>query len=82
MAFLADTSADAYERVIDRLLASPHYGEHFARDWLDVVRFAEAELEGGEEGEEGGGDCSDVQEKGEGGIRGSGRGGLWADIPS
>ena len=43
MAFLADKSADAYERVIDRLLASPYYGEHFARDWLDVVRFAETE---------------------------------------
>ena len=42
-AFLADNSADAYERVVDRLLASPGYGEHFARDWLDVVRFAETE---------------------------------------
>ena len=42
-AFLADKSADAYERVVDRLLASRHYGEHFARDWLDVVRFAETE---------------------------------------
>ena len=42
-AFLADDSATAYERVVDRLLASPHYGEHFARDWLDVVRFAETE---------------------------------------
>ncbi|MEO6244774.1 MAG: DUF1549 and DUF1553 domain-containing protein, partial [Opitutaceae bacterium] len=42
-AFLADQSADAYECVVDRLLASPGYGEHFARDWLDVVRFAETE---------------------------------------
>ena len=42
-AFLADDSAEAYARVVDRLLASPHYGEHFARDWLDVVRFAETE---------------------------------------
>ncbi len=42
-AFLADDSATAYARVVDRLLASPHYGEHFARDWLDVVRFAETE---------------------------------------
>ncbi|MEY2877732.1 MAG: hypothetical protein RLZZ15_112, partial [Verrucomicrobiota bacterium] len=42
-AFLADDSADAYARVVDRLLASPAYGEHFARDWLDVVRFAETE---------------------------------------
>ncbi len=41
--FLAAQSADAYEHVVDRLLASPHYGEHFARDWLDVVRFAETE---------------------------------------
>jgi hypothetical protein len=42
-AFLADRSADAYERVVDRLLASPQYGENLARDWLDVVRFAETE---------------------------------------
>src|SRR5207248_3056812 len=34
-AFLADTSPDAYERVVDRLLASPRYGEHRARYWLD-----------------------------------------------
>lgn len=40
-AFLADDSAGAHERVIDRLLASPHYGEHQARRWLDVVRYAE-----------------------------------------
>ncbi|MBI3860587.1 MAG: DUF1553 domain-containing protein [Planctomycetia bacterium] len=40
-AFLADASADAYERLIDRLLASPHYGEHWGRYWLDVVRYAE-----------------------------------------
>ncbi|MCA9430759.1 MAG: DUF1549 domain-containing protein, partial [Candidatus Omnitrophica bacterium] len=39
--FLSDTSPDAYERVIDRLLASPRYGERWARHWLDVVRFAE-----------------------------------------
>ncbi len=42
-AFLADPAPDAYERVVDRLLASPAYGEHLARDWLDVVRFAESE---------------------------------------
>ena len=42
-AFLADGTPGAYERVVDRLLASPHYGEHLARDWLDVVRFAETE---------------------------------------
>jgi len=42
-AFLADRAPDAYERLVDRLLASPHYGEQFARDWLDVVRYAESE---------------------------------------
>lgn len=42
-AFLADTAPDAYARLVDRLLASPHYGEHFARVWLDVVRYAESE---------------------------------------
>src|SRR5205085_4989802 len=41
-AFLRDHAADAYERLIDRLLASPHYGERWARHWLDVVRFAES----------------------------------------
>ena len=40
-AFLADNSADAYEKVVDRLLASPHYGEKWGRHWLDLVRFAE-----------------------------------------
>jgi hypothetical protein len=40
-AFLADQSPDAYEKVVDRLLASRHYGEHWARHWLDLVRFAE-----------------------------------------
>ena len=40
-AFLADTSANAYERLVDRLLASPRYGERWARHWLDLVRFAE-----------------------------------------
>ncbi len=39
--FLADNSPQAYERVVDRLLASPHYGERWARHWLDIVRFAE-----------------------------------------
>jgi hypothetical protein len=42
-AFLADTSADAYEKVVERLLASPAYGEKWGRHWLDVVRFAETE---------------------------------------
>jgi hypothetical protein len=40
-AFLADDRLDAYERVVDRLLTSPHYGEQWAQHWLDVVRFAE-----------------------------------------
>ena len=40
-AFLEDPSEDAYERLLDRLLASPHYGERWGRYWLDLVRFAE-----------------------------------------
>ena len=40
-AFLADSSPDAYEKLVDQLLASRHYGEHWARHWLDVVRYAE-----------------------------------------
>jgi hypothetical protein len=39
--FVGDKSPDAYECLIDRLLASPHYGERWARYWLDLVRFAE-----------------------------------------
>lgn len=39
--FLADDSPEAYSKVVDRLLASPHYGEAWGRMWLDVVRFAE-----------------------------------------
>jgi hypothetical protein len=42
-AFLADTSPNAFEKVVDRLLASPHYGERWARHWLDLVRFAETD---------------------------------------
>ncbi|HEX3999052.1 MAG TPA: DUF1553 domain-containing protein [Pirellulales bacterium] len=42
-AFVADRSPDAYERLVDRLFASPHYGECWARHWLDVVRFAESD---------------------------------------
>jgi hypothetical protein len=42
-AFLADSSPDAYERLIDRLLASPRYGERWGRHWLDVVRFGESQ---------------------------------------
>ncbi|MBI5767963.1 MAG: DUF1553 domain-containing protein [Verrucomicrobia bacterium] len=40
-AFVADRSANAYERVVDRLLASPRFGEHRARYWLDYVRYAD-----------------------------------------
>jgi hypothetical protein len=40
-AFLADTSATAFEHVVDDLLARPQYGERWARHWLDVVRYAE-----------------------------------------
>jgi hypothetical protein len=42
-AFVNDSSPDAYERLVGRLLASPHYGERWAQHWLDVVRFAETE---------------------------------------
>jgi hypothetical protein len=42
-AFLADQSPDAYERVVDRLLASPHFGERWAQHWLDLVRYAETD---------------------------------------
>src|SRR4030095_6332726 len=40
-AFLADESPVAFEKVVDRLLASPHYGERWGRYWLDVVRYAD-----------------------------------------
>jgi hypothetical protein len=39
--FLADSSPDAYEKLVDRLLASPHYGERWARPWLDLARYAD-----------------------------------------
>jgi mono/diheme cytochrome c family protein len=42
-AFLGDDSSQAYERLVDRLLASPHYGERWGQHWLDVVRYAETE---------------------------------------
>ena len=41
-AFLADESPGAYERVVDRLLASPRYGERWGRHWLDVARYADS----------------------------------------
>jgi hypothetical protein len=42
-AYVGDPSIDADERLVDRLLNSPHYGERWAQHWLDVVRFAESE---------------------------------------
>jgi hypothetical protein len=41
-AFVADSSPEAFEKVVDSLLASPHFGEKWARHWLDLVRFAES----------------------------------------
>jgi mono/diheme cytochrome c family protein len=40
--FLADERPDAYERLVDRLLASPHFGERWARPWLDAARYADS----------------------------------------
>jgi hypothetical protein len=40
-AFEADVSPEAFDKVVDRLLASPRYGEHFARHWMDLVRYAD-----------------------------------------
>jgi hypothetical protein len=42
-AFLADEQPDAYERLVDRLLASPHYGERWGRHWLDLARYADSD---------------------------------------
>ncbi|MSQ94222.1 MAG: DUF1549 domain-containing protein [Gemmataceae bacterium] len=41
-AFVKDTSANAFAKVVDRLLASPHYGERWGRHWLDVARYADS----------------------------------------
>ncbi len=41
-AFLSDTSPQAYEKLVDRLLASPQYGERWARPWLDLARYADS----------------------------------------
>lgn len=41
--YLSDKSPDAYEKMVDRLLASPHYGERWARHWLDVAGYADSE---------------------------------------
>ncbi len=40
--FVGDSGADAYERLVDRLLASPHFGERWARHWLDMARYADS----------------------------------------
>jgi hypothetical protein len=45
-AFVQDTSAEAFATVVDRLLASPHYGERWGRHWLDVIRFGEEDITG------------------------------------
>lgn len=47
--FLKDAAADAYEKLIDRLLASPHYGERWGRHWLDVAGYADSEGYTGED---------------------------------
>ena len=43
-AFLKDASPDAKQKLVDRLLASPHYGERWARHWLDLARYADGQL--------------------------------------
>jgi mono/diheme cytochrome c family protein len=48
--FVVDTSPDAFEKVVDRLLASPHYGERWGRHWLDVARYGEDDTRGLAEG--------------------------------
>src|SRR6266498_1376211 len=40
--FLADNSSDAYEKLVERMLASPHYGERWGRHWLDVAGYADS----------------------------------------
>src|SRR5262249_55500085 len=47
-AFLADQSPNAYENVIDKLLASPHYGEHWGRHWLDVAGYSDTRGDAGD----------------------------------
>ncbi len=42
-AFVEDVRPDAYQRLVDRLLASPHYGEHWARPWLDLCHYADSD---------------------------------------
>ncbi len=47
--YLADAAPDAYERMIDRLLDSPHYGERWARHWLDVAGYADSDGNGNDD---------------------------------
>ena len=42
-AFLKDSSPNAYEKVVERLLSSPRFGERWAQHWLDLVRYAESD---------------------------------------
>ena len=49
-AFVDDTNPEAWEKVVDRLLASPHYGERWGRYWLDVARYADTTGEGNRRG--------------------------------
>ncbi|HEU0120224.1 MAG TPA: DUF1549 domain-containing protein, partial [Bryobacteraceae bacterium] len=46
--FLDDNSPDAYEKLIDRLLASPHYGEHWGRHWLDIAGYSDTRGDAGD----------------------------------
>ena len=45
-AFVRDKSSNAWEKVVDRLLASPRYGERWGRHWLDVARYSEDDVRG------------------------------------
>ena len=47
-AFLDDKSAEAYEKLVDRLLASPHYGEHWGRHWLDIAGYSDTRGDAGD----------------------------------
>jgi len=51
-AFLNDTSPNAYEKVVDQLLASPQYGEHWGRHWLDVAGYSDSRGDAGDSARE------------------------------
>src|SRR6185503_12009048 len=55
--FLADTSPDAFAKVVDRLLSSPQYGQRWARHWLDIVRYTDSFDSRGQGSE---GDCTEA----------------------